>query len=342
MPERATNSARFRIGCALTLVALSLGACSTYDDALLVGYNAASAAEAGANNAGDAGGDAGHAGASPGAPSALGGTGADAGSAGVSSGDADTGVGAETGMDAGADAAGLSGTGGSSSTGGTIGSGGAAVAGAAAAGGAAPNAPVYELIDDFEDLDGFLLSSHKRNGPWYVFNDMTKTGTQSPFTVALLSGANVRPGSSAALHMTAKGFTDWGAGVGADFVNQAAKKVPYDVSAYSGIHFYAKIASGTQASLKLLIPTIYSDADGGKCSDTVTAEHCSDHLFYAVNGLKTSWDEYVCNFDELVQQGFGLVQPTLDPSGVYSIQFTLTTKALPADIWIDDVSFVKK
>ena len=129
-------------------------------------------------------------------------------------------------------------------------------------------------------------------------------------------------------------------GVGADFVNTAGKKVAYDVSAYSGIRFYAKVATGSQTVIKVLFPTVYSDAEGGKCNDTVTTKRCSDHLFHTVTGLRPTWDQYQIDFDDLVQQGFGLPQASLDPSGVYSVQFTQATKLLPVDLWIDDVSLV--
>ena len=218
------------------------------------------------------------------------------------------------------------------------------VAGSAGSAAGGSTTGSYELIDDFEDMDALILPAPPRNGPWYVFHDATTAGVESPFTVELLTGANVRTDSTAALHLTAHGFTDWGAGVGADFVNQAGSKVPYDASAYSGIHFYAKVATGTQTVMKLLIPTIYSDAGGGKCSDSVAGKHCSDHLFCSISGLKTTWAGYQCNFSALVQQGTfgGLPQPTLDPKSVYSVQFTWVTKTLPLDIWIDDVAFVRK
>jgi hypothetical protein len=198
-----------------------------------------------------------------------------------------------------------------------------------------------ELIDDFEDGDLLILPLHKRNGPWYAFHDAT-VGAVQTFDNKLLGTSNARAGSMSGLHMTATGFTDYGAGFGADFVNTAAKKVPYDVSAYKGIRFYAKIAAGTQSSLKVLFPTTYSDPMGNMCSDTVTGMHCNDHLYYPISSVKATWDVYECDFADLVQQGFGLPQAMLDPASVYSLQFTFVTKVLPADVWIDDVSFVLK
>lgn len=216
------------------------------------------------------------------------------------------------------------------------------MSGGSAGSGGFAGAPPYESIDDFEDLNSVVDLSHQRNGPWYVFSDGT-AGTKSPLTVALLGAANARDGSTAALHFTASGFTSWGAGVGADLVNTAAVKVAYDVSAYKGIRFYAKVATASQKSLKVLIPTTYSDLLGGKCVAAAGTSQCGDHLFCAVTTLKTTWDVYQCNFVDLKQAGFGLHQTALDPASVYSIQFTFATPpALPVDLWIDDVSFVLK
>jgi hypothetical protein len=292
----------------------------------------------GADPGGAAGGMVGDAGA--------GGIGAQGGVAGMGTVEAGGGSPGMNGL-GGSNTAGGSSVGGSSVGGSSVGGSSVGVAGSSAAG-AASGAPSggasgSELIDDFEDQDGFILLSHKRNGPWYVFNDGTIGGMESPFTISALTGANARAGSNSleALHLTGSGFTGFGLGVGADFVNTAAKKVPYDVSAYKGIQFYAKIASGTTSILKLLIPTTYSDPDGGQCSGT-GANQCDDHLFFPLSGLKTTWDLYQVNFSALAQVGFGLKQSSLDPTSVYSLQFVLSTKPLPVDIWLDDIAFVVK
>ena len=80
-------------------------------------------------------------------------------------------------------------------------------------------------------------------------------------------------------------------------------------------------------------------ADGGKCTDADTKKRCGDHLFKSVSGLKTTWDVYEVKFSELTQQTFGLPQTGFDPTGVYSVQFTLANK-LAIDIWLDDVTFI--
>ena len=319
----------------------SLSACNTYNDGLLTGL---------LNPGNPAGGDAGNSGVA-GESSGSGGQGGDAGA------DSEAGMGGSAGRGRGGAPAAEAGTGGGSAgdgasagtpsgSGGTAGisgaAGGAGSVGMATAG--ASGGPTGEQIDDFEDQDEFILRLSMRNGPWYVFADATTTGKLGKLTIAPLTGADLRPNSSstAALHLTATGFADWGAGVGADMVNlSSGKKAPYNVSAYRAIRFYAKIGSGTTATVKVLLPNIYSDADGGKCNDTDPKARCGDHLFKSVSGLKTTWDVYEVKFSDFTQQPFGLPQPAFDPTGVYSVQFTMNNK-LAIDLWLDDVTFVLK
>ncbi|HKO48211.1 MAG TPA: hypothetical protein VJV79_10835 [Polyangiaceae bacterium] len=328
-------------GRVFALLAFScLAACNTYNDSLLTGASPVIPAGGGAGKSGggesngvagsgDHGGDVGAAG-----DHGLGG-GGHAGESGAHAGEANSGSAGSTGSAGNIGSAGMGGASGVA--------GGASSAGTSSAG--ADPGPVGEQIDDFEDQDEVILRLSLRNGPWYVVSDATTTGTVGPsMTIAPLAAADLRPGSPsvAALHLTATGFADWGAGVGADMVNQMAKKVPYDVSAYRAIRFYAKIGSGTSATVKVLLPNSYSDADGGKCSDADTKKRCGDHLFKSVSGLKTTWELYEVKFADLTQQAFGLPQTSpLDLSSVYSVQFTLANK-LPVDIWLDDVTFVPK
>jgi hypothetical protein len=335
------------------LGAVGFAACNTYDGSMLVGSLSPSlpAENAGSSGSSTSAGLGGLSAGSSGASGSIdtggtpnGGSPDDAGTGGV-------GEGGDPGESLGGSAGSLSG-----GASGSAGAGGAATVGGA--GGAGPVAGAagllnvagapsgsFELIDDFEDGDGYVIPTHGRNGPWYTFSDATVAGVLSKFAVALLTGANARDGSTAAAHLTASGFNDWGAGVGADLVNVAAAKVAYDVSAYKGVHFYAKVGSGASTALKLLVTTTYSDPSGGKCSDalpaTVPSKRCSDHL-YAQRPIKTTWAAYDVLFTELSQQGFGLAQAKLDPTSVYSLQFTMPAKLAPIDLWLDDVSFIVK
>lgn len=314
----------------MVLTALGVYACSTYNQSLL-----------------DVSVD----------PSQAGGSGSGSGSGGVSGaeggsvnfGGEPSWAGASPVEDAGAPGAeaGAAGEGGSAGAiiGGVAGSGGGIInmpggmGGVAGSGGASP----YETIDDFEDVNLVVSYKSNRTGYWYDFMDV------SPGKVAVFKvdpgptlGAN---GSDAALHFSASGFTVWGAGVGFDLLNSGgAKKVPYDVSKYSGIRFYAKVGTGAQKFINVLVPTTYSDPDGGLCDDSMPNKHCSQHLLSPVGPLKTTWDVYEVSFATLHQVGTGgLKQASLDPTSVYSFQFTVETPpTLPGDLWLDDLSFILK
>lgn len=332
------TSRRRLVYAGLFCATVAPAACSTYGEDLL--QSTQGAANSGGNDAtggGHTGGASGGIGANPGA-----GTGAGAGAGASSGGDAGAAGAVETGGTGGS-TVGNGGTGGAGQSGGggvggtATGGGGTATGGASGGTGGIPG---IEMIDDFEadDASMQMILKNKRNGYWYAFNDATAAGVQA---FGIKPSAD-RAGSTYALHMTATGFTAYGAGFGADFVNVAKQKVAYDVSAYKGIRFYAKVATSTQTSMKMLIPTTYSDAMGGKCSGTVDLMRCDDHLYCPFTGLKTTWALYECDFADLVQQGFGLPQATLDPKSVYSVQFTFLTKTIPADVWVDDVAFVLK
>lgn len=317
------------------LIALTfLAACNTYNESLLAGAPNPTPIEGAGNGGNSAGSNAGDSGGSVAA-------GGHRSASGGSSGEQPAAAGSDAGNGPGnGGSAGQSGAAGVAGKGGAPGNGGAA--GMPAAG--ASNGPVGDQVDDFEDQDEFILRLSMRNGPWYVVADATATGTVGPkMTIGPLASADQRSGATgtSALHLTASGFADWGAGVGADMVNQMAKKAAYDASAYGAVRFYAKIGSGSASTVKVLFPNVYSDADGGKCSDLDSTKRCGDHMFKSVSGLKASWELYEVKFTELTQQAFGLPQTSFDPKGLYSVQFTLANK-LPIDFWIDDVTFVPK
>jgi hypothetical protein len=355
LAAQRTLAAYLVVSCAL----LGPAACNTYTADLLASAQGGASAGGGDQAAGSGGtlalggapsvgGSTVIAGAGAGAGVGAGGS-SDAGNAGMGEGGDSGGSGGSSGLGG---SSGTAGSGGASNsqagTGGALGStAGTSVGGAAAGTGGSGGTPGIELIDDFEDQNLVVLLLNGRNGPWYPINAGTKGGVQTMVIAVLTGTADARADSSsaAALHMKATGFASWGAGVGVDFVNTATGKMPYDVSAYKGISFYAKIGTGTQPGMKLLIPTIYSDPLGGKCNNTATAPAgtaCNDHLLCAFNALKATWAVYECDFSNLMQQNFGLPQAKLDPTSVYGLQFTLATTALAADFWLDDVAFVLK
>jgi hypothetical protein len=335
------------------LAALGVVACSTYDASLLsVSLDPAQAGGSAASSGAGAGASGGDTAGSSGSNSDAGLAAVNAGTAGAEP-IAGTGgnSGSAGGGSPGGGSAGASGGGGAALGGMSGGAGAAGSAGTSGSAGAlagAGGAPQYEVIDDFEDQDLILsyLSSlpaaQRRNGTWYPIKDTTSTGMIAPLMIAPLV-ADTREGF--ALHLTASGFKDWGAGLGADFKKAGTVTNPYDVSAYKGIRFYAKVAAGSQTALNVLVPTTSTDAHGNKCSDTTTTPnmHCGDHFLCQINSIKTSWAAYECDFVDLHQQLIpGDFVATFDPTAVYSMQLSLVTKTYAADLWLDDVSFVLK
>lgn len=205
------------------------------------------------------------------------------------------------------------------------------------------------LISDFER--GAAISACTGcSGYWYAVND--GTGTQVPsasslsnFPLTLDSGAC---GSLYALETTGTGFNEWAA-LGVDLNQRGTNKSSYDASAYSGVAFRARTASGT-SSLVVLVPDVYSDPSGGKCltgPDAGTGNSCYD-AFKTPNPLTitSQWTDFTVKFSTLQTAGWGLAAPGghLDASQIYGFQFRLVTTpqiALAFDVLFDDVRLVK-
>jgi hypothetical protein len=75
---------------------------------------------------------------------------------------------------------------------------------------------------------------------------------------------------------------------------------PYDLTAYSGLTFYAKSRAGaTKVHVAFATLTTTPVDDGGDC-----ATDCTDH-YAGVVTLDTSWVEYSIDFSSLKQEGWG-------------------------------------
>jgi hypothetical protein len=252
-------------------------------------------------------------------------------------------------------------TGGCSSSG-----GGAGPDGSAGTTGGPPK--MENLLSDFEDPTAATIvqaGTPPRNGYWYSYNDMSTTCMQTPANGAMYVGAapptppGASPGPSPtmggnALHAVWTGCATWGAGVGAD-LNQpqleagtySGPKVPYDLTGYTGITFWA--ASSTAGDNKLRVKLPMTDetkiADGGNCNEadpTIGMNKCSDD-WGQVFSLPTngSWTQIVVNFGDSTkfkQEGWGHTFPW-NPMHVTSIQIQSqgSETSQSYDFWVDDV-----
>ncbi len=255
--------------------------------------------------------DAGTGGSSPG----VGGSSAGGGSVG---GD-DIGAGGSDPTEAGPTA---TGGGGSAGTAGG-GSGGAD-------GGAAEAAPAgTELLIDSMEHAGDGISGAGFSGHWYVFNDQTDGGVETPypFMMTTLDAANAAlPASTQAAHATGTGFTGFGCGMGFSISAAVGR---YNASAYTGITFWARVGTGAQTHIT--VSTFDTRAETGcvKCNDQPLTSFDATAI----------WQKIHLPFAQFRQAGFGEPQfGVFDPKGFGGAQFYVGG-GTKLDVWIDDVAF---
>jgi hypothetical protein len=234
---------------------------------------------------------------------------------------------------------------GSGGTGTTTGSGGG---GGSAGGGTCALDPTL-VVSDFELGTAKENVVAGRDGSWFLYNDKTATGVQTPVKVAnmpLAAEASGACGSAFAFHTTAMGFTGFGAGAGVDFAPRATTGGPttiYDGSAYSGISIYAKAA--TPIGVRLSVSDVNTDkegiAHGGTCVDTTdrtNPNRCGDYFGLEL-AVTADWQRFDVPFAMMAQSGWG--KPV--PAGVDKTQlFTLRVQAKgDFDLWVDNVAFTR-
>jgi hypothetical protein len=342
--RRRSKNAAWALGSALLFVG-----CNVYDSSLL--DTSALASRAGSDGGGqlaNAGNSADGA-AGNGNASATGGAGSAAGSNGLAGMDsAGDSSGGSSGSVAGA---GTVGVGGSGTVAGSNG-GGAPAGGAGAGAGGAVNA-MYSLIDDMETVDANIPSTDGRQGFWSVANDGTPGGKQTPsptVTMSLIPGGG-RGTSLNAFHTTAMGYTTSGALIGVDLNRKGATRNTYDASPYNAVHFWMRVETGSPTAVHFAILDKHTDPGGAWCcisatncavgATLATGGLCYDHFGKDLPAATTQWTERTVTFAELDQVGWGDNKVTdLDTAHIYAIQFNWLSAAM--DLWIDDISFVKK
>lgn len=224
-----------------------------------------------------------------------------------------------------------------------------------------------DLISDFEEGRALVLplGSPARSGFWYAYNDAAGTCLQSPAhgDVYYPSTAAVTPAGPSggrALHASWNACSTWGAGVGADFnravpdagATTTAPRVPYDLSGYAGISFWAMAMPGnsTMVRAKVVMRISTQIEDGGACDESILGvDKCGDEWgeAFSLPG-DGSWKQVMIRFsDAAFAQEKGLNgaiwgQPfPWNPADVLGIQFQSVAAGGLYDFWIDDVSLIR-
>jgi hypothetical protein len=151
-----------------------------------------------------------------------------------------------------------------------------------------------DLISDFT-VDNGITGSGKM-GFWYTYGDKSGRGTLVPTEGStpnpdLTTGNPNCTDGPGSLHVTAMGYVDWGAAIGADFMSKVlvdggnVGKGTYDASAYRGVSFWAKAAAPVRF-VQVSFKTPYSDTPSiltdpaSQCvfDSTMAALNCSPYL----------------------------------------------------------------
>ncbi len=191
------------------------------------------------------------------------------------------------------------------------------------------------LIDDFEDGDSKPFKAFQREGWWSSASDNTDGSKISPsgsFAPDRLPSVQATKSNIYAAHLTAQGQKQWGATWGTTFRwVEKGIRCPFNASGFAGIKFRAKGPGDIRVNFG--IPDTVPRDDGGTCT-----ERCWDSHGMSVH-LTDRWDDYIVRWDRVQQGGWG-TDARFDPTRLLGLNFSVSTKDLPADFWVDDIEFI--
>jgi hypothetical protein len=188
-----------------------------------------------------------------------------------------------------------------------------------------------ELLIDGMEHAGDTVSGAGFGGHWYLFNDQTAGGVETPvpFGMTPLDTPNAAlPTSTQAAHAVGTGFTSWGCGMGMS-ISSTSTGGKIDARAYTGVTFWARVGAGAATHITVSTWDVRAEMGCVKCNDQPVTSF----------DTTTSWQKIRLPFSQFRQLGFGDPQfGVYDPKGFGGLQFYVggNTKL---DIWIDDVAF---
>lgn len=119
------------------------------------------------------------------------------------------------------------------------------------------------------------------------------------------------------------------AGVGLDFA------APVDASRHRGIAFLARRGPGAAAHVRLKVPDVNTDPDGGVCTD------CYNDFGISFQ-VTEEWTRYEAPFADLVQEtGWGVPRPpAIDTTKLHGVQWQVAVAGADLDLQLDQVEFL--
>jgi endoglucanase len=190
------------------------------------------------------------------------------------------------------------------------------------------------VIDDVEDNNNQVGKHGGRNGYWYTYVDAQGSTITPPAKTKFLQSPGGNKGSQYAAHMSGKMSKDGDplfAGMGFSFTDP---KGAYDATKYTGVSFFAKVGAGSTKTVRLKVPDVNTDPAGKVCTE------CFND-FGADLTLTEQWKKYTISFAGMKQMdGWGSPNPpSIDKSKLYGMQWQVTDRGVPFDVWVDDVQF---
>jgi polyhydroxybutyrate depolymerase len=137
-----------------------------------------------------------------------------------------------------------------------------------------------------------------------------------------------------ALHMTASGWRDWGAGFGVPFRTDVSgqRSCAADASAFDGIRFRARGVGSVRVNVTT--PALLPIAEEGTCD---LGRACYDWPGAEVQ-LTPEWKTYELRFCGLSPVGWGRTTATVDRRRLHAVHFRLAENQ-SHDVWLDDLAF---
>jgi endoglucanase len=195
---------------------------------------------------------------------------------------------------------------------------------------------VTDVIEDAENNDNQVIVKDGRNGYIYSFGDTNGTtmtpeaNTTFPQTPGGAQGSAYAACIKGNVALAAIAY----AGIG---FNLTDPKKAVDLSKHDGLAFRVRRGADSTMRLRLKVPDVATDPDGGVCTDKCFNDFGVD-LF-----MSEEWQMFYLPFSEMKQMsGWGEPRPpAIDPSKVFSLQFQVLEKGKPFEFCIDDISLIK-
>lgn len=185
------------------------------------------------------------------------------------------------------------------------------------------------LIDDFDDGDSVAAFEPEREAYWFTIIDDTE-GTLEPSGEFLPVADGYRGSKSA--HVSASGFSDWGAALAVNLSHKTALRCPFNASGFAGLRFVAR--GHGRIRVQLGMPEVVEKEFGGKC-DSAAGQACYDNHGIFIT-LEEDFTRYELPWEKLMQRGFGDAV-AFNPKTIMMLHFSMEPADLPVDLWLDQV-----